>query len=102
MHIFDFYYGADYSSANGNKNTMLGIIPLAATAQYTFDSGPFAAADIGYAVFVGEYASGGSFYYQPKFGYNINDRHELYLGYRGLKYQITNISSVNLGYMIRF
>src|SRR5690554_2389325 len=43
------------------------FIPLAATARYYISDGFFAGADLGYALALGDGASGG-FYYRPKVG----------------------------------
>ena len=79
-----------------------GIIPLAATAQYSFNEKFFLGADLGYAFYTGEDAEGGDFYYQPKVGYSLNAKNDLYLGYKGISSDGATLSSINLGYAYKF
>lgn len=79
-----------------------GIIPIAATAQYSFDEKFFIGADLGYALFVGEGTDGGDFYYQPKVGYSLDPKNDLYLGYKGISGDGFTLSSINLGYAYKF
>ncbi len=77
-----------------------GIIPIAATGQYNFGNGPFIGADLGYGIATAEGGDGG-FYYQPKVGYTFVNKHDLYLGYKGISNN-GSISSINLGYAYKF
>lgn len=93
--LFGFNFGEE-------KNPDGGIIPLAATAQYTFgESKVFLGADLGYAFFTGKEASGGGFYIQPKVGYTFADKHDLYISYKNISNN-GSIGSVNLGYGFNF
>lgn len=76
------------------------IIPLAATAKYSFQEKFFVGADLGYAFFL-EGDDSGAFYYQPKVGYNFNQS-EVYLGYKGMSRDGGSIGSINLGYAYNF
>ena len=63
-----------------NEVPDVGIIPVAATAEFTFgDSNVFLGADLGYAFFTKKdfKNENGSFYYQPKLGYSFDKRHDL-------------------------
>lgn len=77
------------------------IIPLAATAKFNVANNFFIGTDLGYAFFLGEGDSTGSFYYQPKVGYDFN-KSELYLSYKGMSQDGYTIGSVNLGYAYNF
>lgn len=79
----------------------VGSIPVAATAQYTFDGGFNVGADLGYAFLTGD-ADGGGFYYQPKVGYTFAEKHTVYAGYKGISKDGAELSSVNIGYAIKF
>ncbi|MDR2207343.1 MAG: hypothetical protein LBE36_14425 [Flavobacteriaceae bacterium] len=77
-----------------------GYIPIAATAQYNFDGGFNIGADLGYAMYTGD-GDGGGFYYQPKVGYTFAEKHNVYIGYKGIAEDVA-ISSINLGYAYKF
>ncbi|MFV0185634.1 hypothetical protein OBK16_00380 [Empedobacter falsenii] len=77
------------------------IIPLAATAKFNIAQRFFVGADLGYAFFLGESEDTGSFYYQPKIGYDFN-KSEVYLGYKGMSEDGYNVGSINLGYAYNF
>ena len=77
------------------------IIPLAATAKFNVAKSFFIGADLGYAFFLGDDSDTGSFYYQPKIGYDFN-KSEVYLGYKGMSQDGYNIGSINLGYAYNF
>ncbi|KQS92722.1 outer membrane beta-barrel protein [Chryseobacterium sp. Leaf394] len=79
----------------------IGSIPVAATAQYNFDGGFNLGADLGYAFLTGD-ADGGGFYYQPKIGYTFAEKHTVYASYKGISKEGTELSSVNIGYAIKF
>lgn len=79
-----------------------GIIPLAATGQYSIDGKLFLGADLGYAFFTGKNSDGGAFYYQPKVGYSLDAKNDLYLSYKGMSKDGSTASSVNLGYAYKF
>lgn len=80
-----------------------GIIPVAATAQYTFgDSNVFLGADLGYAFFTKAEGVTGAFYYQPKVGYTFTKKHDVYLGYKGMSREGSSLGSFNLGYAYNF
>lgn len=78
-----------------------GIIPLAATGQYGFDKF-FVGADIGYAFFTGKNSDGGAFYYQPKVGYSLDVKNDLYFSYKGMSKDGSTLSSINVGYAYKF
>ena len=81
------------------------IIPVAATAEFTFgDSNVFLGADLGYAFFTKKALGDttGAFYYQPKLGYAVDKKHDLYFSYKGFARDGGNIGSVNLGYAYNF
>ncbi len=72
-----------------------GLIPVAATGQYTISPNFFLGADLGYGFFT-QKGSDGGFYYQPKVGYQKNNW-EAYLGYKGVSLDGGTVSSVNVG-----
>ena len=83
----------------------LGVIPVAATGEYTFGgSNVFLGVDLGYAFFTGSDLGDatGAFYYQPKLGYAVDKKHDLYFSYKGFARDGGNIGSVNLGYAYNF
>lgn len=84
------------------KGEDVGIVPVAATAQYNFDGGFHIGADLGYAFFVGSDADGGGFYYQPKIGYTFGEKSSAYVGYKGISNDGSTLSSINLGYAYKF
>lgn len=102
---YSHYTGKDYTNPSSGTQTVkgesTGMIPVAATAQYGFNGGFFVGADLGYAFFTEENSDGG-FYYQPKIGYTLNQKHDLYLGYKGISLDGGTVSSVNLGYAYKF
>ena len=88
-----------------NEVPDVGIIPVAATAEFTLgDSNVFLGADLGYAFFTGSDLGDatGAFYYQPKLGYAVDKKHDLYFSYKGFARDGGNIGSVNLGYAYNF
>ena len=88
-----------------NEVPDVGIIPVAATAEFTLgDSNVFLGADLGYAFFTKKDLKNenGSFYYQPKLGYAVDKIHDLYFSYKGFARDGGNIGSVNLGYAYNF
>ena len=88
-----------------NEVPDVGIIPVAATAEFTFgDSNVFLGADLGYAFFTKKDLKNenGSFYYQPKLGYSFDKRHDLYFSYKGFTRNNANAGSINLGYAYNF
>ena len=88
-----------------NEVPDVGIIPVAATAEYTFGgSNVFLGADLGYAFFTKKDLKNenGSFYYQPKLGYSFDKRHDLYFSYKGFTRNNANAGSINLGYAYNF
>lgn len=96
--------GINYMGVNIPSQTYkfnIGSIPLAATAQYNFDGGFNLGADLGYAFLTGD-ADGGGFYYQPKAGYTFAEKHTVYAGYKGISKEGKELSSINIGYAIKF
>ena len=89
-----------------NEVPDVGIIPVAATAEFIFgNSNVFLGADLGYAFFTKTEERGadsGSFYYQPKLGYSFDKRHDLYFSYKGFTRNNANAGSINLGYAYNF
>ena len=88
-----------------NEVPDFGIIPVAATAEFTLgDSNVFLGADLGYAFFTKKDLKNenGSFYYQPKLGYSFDKRHDLYFSYKGFTRNNANAGSINLGYAYNF
>ncbi len=88
-----------------NEVPDVGIIPIAATAEFTLgDSNVFLGADLGYAFFTKKDLKNenGSFYYQPKLGYSFDKRHDLYFSYKGFTRNNANAGSINLGYAYNF
>ena len=88
-----------------NEVPDVGIIPVAATAEFTLgDSNVFLGADLGYAFFTKKdfKNENGSFYYQPKLGYAFDKRHDLYFSYKGFTRNNANAGSINLGYAYNF
>ncbi|GEC71850.1 hypothetical protein SAMN05443543_105261 [Flavobacterium flevense] len=74
-----------------------GFVPIAATGQITLTNNLFVGADLGYAIFTGsDNGSDGGFYYQPKFGYQMNVT-GIYVSYKGISVDGATFSSVNLG-----
>ena len=83
----------------------VGIIPVAATAEYTFGgSNVFLGVDLGYAFFTKKdfKNENGSFYYQPKLGYSFDKKHDLYFSYKGFTRNNISAGSINLGYAYNF
>lgn len=79
-----------------------GIIPVAATGEYTFgDSKVFIGTDLGYAFFTGKNSSTGGFYFQPRVGYTFAEKHSVALSYKGISNNGT-MGSFNLGYGFSF
>ncbi len=94
---FDAGITSGYTTYLGkNGADAIGFIPVAATGQYAIADNLFLGADLGYAVYAGSGSGDGGFLYQPKFGYKA-EKMELYLGYKGISANGSNISSVNLG-----
>ena len=88
-----------------NEVPDVGIIPVAATAEFTLGgSNVFLGADLGYAFFTKKDLKNenGSFYYQPKLGYSFDKRHDLYFSYKGFTRNNANAGSLNLGYAYNF
>ena len=88
-----------------NEVPDVGIIPVAATAEFTLgDSNVFLGADLGYAFFTEKDLKNenGSFYYHPKLGYSFDKRHDLYFSYKGFTRNNANAGSINLGYAYNF
>jgi len=88
-----------------NEVPDVGIIPVAATAEFTLgDSNVFLGADLGYAFFTKKdfKNENGSFYYQPKLGYSFDKRHDLYFSYKGFTRNNASAGSINLGYAYNF
>ena len=88
-----------------NEVPDVGIIPVAATAEFTLgDSNVFLGADLGYAFFTKKdfKNENGSFYYQPKLGYSFDKKHDLYFSYKGFTRNNANAGSINLGYAYNF
>ena len=88
-----------------NEVPDVGIIPVAATAEFTLgNSNVFLGADLGYAFFTKKdfKNENGSFYYQPKLGYSFDKRHDLYFSYKGFTRNNANAGSINLGYAYNF
>lgn len=84
------------------KNSGIGFIPVAATAQYSLPvKGLFVGADLGYA-FSTEKDVKGAFYYQPKVGYTVLDKNDIYISYKGLNREGHTLNSINLGYAFKF
>ena len=97
----EYTYEIPFLGTQTVKGEGTGMIPIAATAQYSFGNGPFVGADLGYAFFTGENSDGG-LYYQPKVGYTFTGKHDVYLGYKGVSLDGITVSSVNLGYAFKF
>ena len=88
-----------------NEVPDVGIIPVAATAEYTFGgSNVFLGVDLGYAFFTKKdfKNENGSFYYQPKLGYSFDKKHDLYFSYKGFTRNNISAGSINLGYAYNF
>lgn len=84
------------------KTEDVGFIPVAATAQYSLPVvGLFAGADLGYAFSTQKEGKGG-FYYQPKIGYTIADKNDVYIAYKGISRDGFTLGSLNLGYAFKF
>lgn len=78
----------------------LGMIPVAASAQYRLTPEFSLGVDLGYAIITNEGADGG-FYYAPKAAYHFGPS-EVNLSYRGISNNGANGGSVNLGYAYSF
>ena len=99
---YSHYTGKDYTVAGYTiKGEGSGIIPVAATGQFTVAQNVFLGADLGYAFFTGKNTEGGAFYYQPKVGYDFGVA-EAFLGYKGMSKDGYNMSSINLGAAYKF
>lgn len=82
----------------------LGIIPVAATAQFNVGGNVFVGTDIGYAFFTGDYSDfkTGAFYYQPKVGYSFSGKNDVYVSFKGMSVKEGSGNSINLGYAYNF
>lgn len=89
-------------AGNYTINPSFGIIPLAATGQYSVNEQFFIGADLGYAFYTGDNVDGGGFLYQPKIGYTFMSRNDLYLSYKGISDDGSSLGSINLGYAYKF
>lgn len=103
---FSNYFGKEINGSIWGQSYSIDIedaqiIPVAATAKFNVAQRFFIGTDLGYAFFIGDDTSTGAFYYQPKVGYDFN-KSELYLSYKGMSQDGTNIGSVNLGYAYNF
>ncbi len=78
-----------------------GFIPVAATAQYSFDAF-FIGADLGYAIYAGSGDGDGGVYYQPKVGYHIAEKLDLSVGYKGISSDGTTLSAITVGAAYKF
>lgn len=81
------------------KPDTLGLIPVAASAQYNFTPEFSLGVDLGYGIFTNEGADGG-FYYQPKAAYHFGPS-EVNLAYQGVSND-GSISAITLGYAYSF
>lgn len=87
---------ADMDGFGSFKAEDSGFIPIAATGQITLTNNLFIGADLGYAIFTGSDSSDRGFYYQPKFGYQMNIT-GIYVAYKGISVDGGTFSSVNQG-----
>lgn len=105
---YSHYFSKDITYYTGiGENTKVtfkgvdgGIIPIAATAQYSISPNFFIGADLGYGIATNKDGKGG-FYYQPKVGYQQSNW-ELYAGYKGISRDGGTLGSVNLGFNFKF
>lgn len=91
----------------GTSSKDLKTIPVAVTSQYKLgDSNLFLGADLGYAFYIDNKETNnlGLFYYQPKIGYSFDGKHDLYVAYKGIFNDETDLGhgTFNLGYAIKF
>ncbi|QCX53872.1 porin family protein [Elizabethkingia sp. JS20170427COW] len=98
---FDLGIASGYHHFFGKNNVKdFGMVPIAASGQYSVSPNVFIGADLGYAFITNVGGNTGGFYYQPKVGYQ-NSNWEVYAGYKGVSDDI-NFGSVNLGFNYKF
>jgi len=99
---YTHFLGKDYDTGFGEvKADDFGYIPVAATGQYSFDAF-FVGADLGYAIYAGSGDGDGGFYYQPKVGYHIAEKLDLYVGYKGISVDGGSVSALTVGAAYKF
>lgn len=76
----------------------LKLFTIGATAQYSFTESIFGGVDLGYAI---PSEGDGALYYMPKFGYQA-ESFEVYLGYKGVAFEGTALTSLQLGFNYKF
>lgn len=101
---YGLYTGKSVGNDVKEKMPTLGLIPIAASLQYTLLRPSFSfGVDVGYAFSMVNSQHNGGFYYQPKLGYKFSHfKNEIYLSYRGCSAQQTNIAAIHLGYVYTF
>ncbi|WP_431136597.1 outer membrane beta-barrel protein [Psychroserpens mesophilus] len=70
-------------------------IPLAAAGRFMASEAFVLGADLGYAIAAGE--GDGGFYYAPMVAYNITEKFQAGLSYRGISVDGGSFSTINLG-----
>lgn len=95
---YAFFSGKDF---HGVDFPDFSFLPIAVSGQYSIIQNLFVGVDLGYAVGLAPDGNDGGFYYQPKFGYQI-DLFEVYLGYKGVSVDGGTISSLNIGFNYKF
>ena len=85
----------------GYKVPTLGMIPIAAAAQYKISPQFSLGVDLGYGFIFADGESDGGFYYQPKVAYHLGPS-EVNLGYQGVSKDGYSYSAINLGYAYSF
>ena len=76
----------------------LNLFTIGAAAQYSFSDNFFGGVDLGYAI---PNEGDGALYYLPKVGYQA-ESFEVYLGYRGIAFEGTALTTLQLGFNYKF
>jgi hypothetical protein len=97
---YTYYSG---KSVSGFTISAAGLIPIAATAQYSINDNFFVGADLGFALVSSTSGAGSSngVYYQPKFGYQT-EKIELYAGYKAAAISGGSFSTVGIGFNYKY
>lgn len=114
---YSHYFGknVDYVLIK-KKHSDFGVIPVAASGQFSVTDKFFIGADLGYGfitnkkdefniplinrVKVSRFKENGGFYYQPKIGFQ-GSKYEVFVSYKGMT-NTPNIGTFNLGTVFKF
>ena len=96
---FSTSFGESFSSAVAGVDVQykdFNYLPIAAAGRYNVFEGLVVGADLGYAVVLTDGADGG-LYYRPMAGYNITEKIQATLSYRGISVDNGSFSSITVG-----